>query len=93
MTKPEPPHAALPERDQPSLHEVIRTILLRKKNRTASFITISNENQRNDLYRRPADGKHPNAVQIRARAAKYHKLFKRIGGGEVQYIGPIPPAV
>lgn len=90
MTQAASPNQAPPERDQPKLHEVIRTILLRKKNRTASFITISNENQRNDLYRRPTDGKHPNALQIRARAAKYHKLFKRIGGGEVQFIGPLP---
>jgi hypothetical protein len=87
------PNQAPVERDQPKLHEAMRTILLRKKNRTAAFVAISIENQRNDLYRRPADGKHPNALQIRARAAKYHKLFKRIGGGEVQYIGPIPPAV
>jgi hypothetical protein len=78
------------DRIQPTLHEAIRIILLAAKNRTATFVSISNENRRRDLYRRPQDGKHPNALQVRARAAKYHKLFKRIGNGEVQFVGPTP---
>lgn len=78
------------ERTQTTLHDAIRQILLTKKNFTSSYIGISNENQRRDLYCRP-DGLYPNALQIRARTAKYHKLFKRIGNGEVKYIGPTAP--
>jgi hypothetical protein len=81
------------ERDQPKLHEAMRTILLTHKDRILSFEAISRENRRRDLYRRPADGKYPNAIQIRARAAKYHKLFERIGGGEIKYIGPAAPVI
>ena len=80
------------ERTQPTMHDAIRQILLTKKNFTSSYIGISNENQRRDLYRRPQDGLYPNALQIRARTAKYHKLFKRIGNGEVKFIGPTGPS-
>jgi hypothetical protein len=78
------------ERVQPTMHEAIRDILLTKKNHTCTFVGISNENQRRDLYRRPQDGLYPNALQVRARTAKYHKLFKRLGNSEVKFIGPLP---
>jgi hypothetical protein len=93
MTKPASPKPtgatqSGDERDQPKLHEAMRTILLTQKDHIWSFEALSMENRRRDLYRRPADGKYPNAIQIRARAAKYHKLFERIGGGGIKYIGP-----
>ena len=70
------------ERDQPKLHEAMRTILLTQKDHTGSFEAVSRENRRKDIYRRPADGKYPNAIQIRAERRNTTSCLKESAAGK-----------
>ena len=73
-------------REQPKLHEAMRMILLDQPDRTAEYLYLARENRRRDLYRRPKDGEHPAAAQIRARARQYEPRgwFKCLGGGSAR---------
>ena len=78
-------------RNQPKLHEAMRTILLDHRDRSATLQELSRENAQRDLYRKEkGGGSHPPAHQFRSRARhpKYRSLLDFLPPNVIRYIGP-----
>ena len=69
-----------------TLHDAMRSVLLRQKDHTASTSLISDEIAREGLYSRK-DGAVARAQQINARARKYPKLFAFVDPHTIRLIG------
>lgn len=74
-------------RNQPTLHEAMRTILLDQPGQTATLQTLSEENIRLDLYRQDSgDGPHPLPIQFKLRTFD-HPEFEFSEPDKVRYVG------
>ena len=69
-----------------TLHDAMRSVLLRQKDHTASTSLISDEIAKEGLYKRK-DGGVARAKQINARARKYPKLFAFVDPHTIRLIG------
>jgi len=69
-----------------TLHDAIRSVLLRLQSRTATTSEISAEIEQQGLWFRPTDGKSPKPSQISARVRNYPALFEIVTPGLVRLI-------
>jgi hypothetical protein len=72
-------------REQPKLHEAMRTILATEPEHTATLDRLSEENARLDLYRK-RDGAHPRPHQFKLRTLHYEQ-FEFLPPDRVRYVG------
>ncbi|MFI5088878.1 MAG: hypothetical protein ACHP7P_02315 [Terriglobales bacterium] len=69
-----------------TLHEAMRSVLLRRKNFTATTSEISEEIEQNGLYTRK-DGEPARAKQVNSRVRQYPALFEFVAPGIVRLVG------
>ncbi len=74
-------------RQQPTLHEAMRIILLQQPQHTATLQVLSDENRRQDLYRKnKGDGLYPVPDQFKLRTFHYPE-FQFLPPDTVRYVG------